>query len=156
MQCGLLTAYEGAQGVVEVRFRTIRPLYFNCSWDEIAGSVLLDFETGREVKGSLEPVLEFDRLAGTRYSDSVLLFSDGACDTISERVGAGFSVLYTDYRFGVRLSDFTSALTSELYAIFSALKCVYRSQVPSAMIFMDSLFSLYHLRDIFSYVFFCL
>ena len=51
------------------------------------------------------------------------------------------------YRFGVRLSDFTSALSAELYAVFCALKYILRLQVPSAVIFTDSLFSLYHLRD---------
>ena len=112
-----------------------------------AGSFSLDFETGRKVKGSLEPRVEFDRLAHASYSDSVILFSDVARDPVNERVGAGFCVPSTGYRFGVRLSDFTSALSAELYAVFCALKRVYRWHVPSAVIFTDSLFSLYHLRD---------
>ena len=110
----------------------------------IARPVLLDFEAGSEVRGSLDPMLEFDRLTRARYPDSVLLFSDRARDPTSERVEVCFFVPSTGYRFGVRLSDFTSA---ELYAILYAFKHVYRLQATSAMIFTDSLFSLYHLRD---------
>ena len=80
--------------------------------------------------------MEFDRLDHARRSDSVILFSDGARDLVNERVGADFFVLSTGYRFGVRLSDFTSALSAELYAVFCALKYVYRTQVPSAVPFV--------------------
>ena len=70
----------------------------------------------------------FDELVHARYPGSVILFSDGARDPVSERVGAGFCVLASGYRFGVRLSDFTSALSAELYAVFCALKYIFRLQ----------------------------
>ena len=54
---------------------------------------MLDFETGREVKGSVEPSAMFDELVHSRYPGSVILFSDGARDPANERVGAGFYVL---------------------------------------------------------------
>ena len=95
----------------------------------------------------MKPSAAFDELVHTGYQGLVILFSDGARDTSSERVGAGFYVPATGYRFGVRLSDFTSVLSAELYALFCALKYVYRLQAPSAVIFTDSLLSLYHLRD---------
>ena len=154
-KCGLLAAYEGARGVSEFCFRSTRPRYFDCARGEIAGPVLRDFETGGEVKGSVEPSAVFDQLVHVRYPDSVFLFSDEARDPSNERVGAGFCVPASGYRFGVRLSYFTSALSAELYAAFCALKHVYRLEAQSAVIFTDSLFSLYHLRDRLSF-FLCL
>ena len=114
---------------------------------EIAGPVSLDLEIGREVKGSEEPCAMLDELVHARYPGSVILFSDGARGLVTEWVRACFCVPASGYRFGVRLSDFTSALSAELYAVFCALKNIFRLQVPSAVIFTDSLFSLYHLRD---------
>ena len=146
-RCGLLTAYEGARGVGEFCFRSVRPRYFDYGWGEIAGPVLLDFEIGREVRGSEAPSAMFDELVRARYPGSVILFSDGARNPANERVGVGFYVPASGYRFGVRLPDFTSALSAELYAVFCALKYVYRLRPPAAVIFTDSMFSLYHLRD---------
>ena len=60
---------------------------------------------------------------------------------------AEFCFRSTQPRYFDCLSNFTSALSAKLYAIFCALKHVYRLQAPSAVIFTDSLFSLYHLRD---------
>ena len=136
---GLITAYEGARGVGEFCCHSIRPRYFDYAWGEIAGPVLLDFEFGREVRGSEAPSVVFDELVHARYPGSVILFSDGARNPANERVGVGFYVPASGYRFGVRLSDFTSALSAELYAVFCALKYVYRLQPPVAVIFTDSL-----------------
>ena len=108
---------------------------------------MFDFEIGREVRGSEAPSAVFDELVRARYPGSVILFSDGARNPTNERLGVGFCVPASGYRFGVRLSDFTSALSAELYAVFCALKYVYRLRPPAAVIFTDSMFSLYHLRD---------
>ena len=95
----------------------------------LANPVSLDFETVVRSKGAVDPVLEFERLAGTRYSDSVLFFTDGARDSVSEKVS------------GIRLSNFTSLLSAELYSIFCTLKYAYRMCLLSATVFTDSLFA---------------
>ena len=128
-------------------FRTIRPLYFDYSWTELTSQVSLDFETGREVKGAVEPALEFDGLVVVRYPDSVRVFADASGDDSSEVVGVGFCNPSSGYRFGIRLVGFTPVLSAELYLIFCALKYVFRMSLPFAVVFSDSLHALYHLRD---------
>ena len=106
-----MLAYESDHGVVEFCFRSTRPRYFDCEWDEIASPVPLDHKTSQDVKGSVEPVLEFDRLARARYPDAFIVFTDWAHDPANERVGAGFYVPSTVYSFGIRLPEFTSVLS---------------------------------------------
>ena len=67
--------------------------------------------------------------------------------SLSSMSNSPFLNFWKHSRIGVRLSDFTSALSAELYAVFCTLKHVYQLQALSAVIFNDSLFSLYHLRD---------
>ena len=58
------------------------------------------------MKSAVDPMLEFDRPVGSRYPDSVLLFTDGAHKPASERARAGFCVPSINYRFGIRLFIF--------------------------------------------------
>ena len=128
-------------------FRTIRPLYFDYSWTEVTSPVTLDFETGREVRGAVDPDLEFEGLVAARYPDSVRVFADESRDDSLEVVSVGFCVPSIGYRFGIRLVGFTSVLSAELYSIFCASKYIFRIALPSAVVFSDSLHALYHLRD---------
>ena len=146
-KCGLLLAYEGVRCLLDMCFHTIRPLYFDYLWTELTIPVSLDFEIGREVRGAEDPALEFDGLVVTRYPDSVRVFGDASRDDSTEVLGVGFCVLSLGYRFGIHLMGFTSVLSAELYAIFCALKYIFRMGLPSAVVFSDSLHALYHLRD---------
>ena len=146
-KCGLLLAYEGVRGLLGMCFRTIRPLYFDYSWIEVTDPVTLDFETGREVRGAVDPALEFEGLVGARYPDSVRVFADASRDDSAEAVGVGFCVPSMSYSFGIRLVGFTSVLSAELYSIFCALKYILRMALPSTVVFSDSLHALYQLRD---------
>ena len=67
--------------------------------------------------------------------------------TLRGGVGVGFSAPSTGYRFGIRLASFTSILSAELYSILCALKYILRMRFPSTVVFTDSLYALYHLRD---------
>ena len=49
--------------------------------------------------------------------------------------------------FCICLVGFTSVLSAELYSIFCALKFILRMALPLAVVFSDSLYALYHLRD---------
>ena len=145
--CGLLLAYDGVRGLMDMCFRTIRPLYFDYRWTELTIPVPLDFETGREVRVAMEPALEFASLVDARYPDSVSVFTDASRDDSSEGVGVGFCIPSLGYRFGIRLTGFTSVLSAELYSTFCALKYIFRLSLSSAAVFSDSLYALYHLRD---------
>ena len=93
-RCGLLLAYESMRGLLGMCFCTICPLHFDYAWSDLITPFTLDFETGREVKGAVEPAVEFDSLIGL-------------CGTL----------LHLRMRF------------------------------PSTVVFTDSLYALYHLRD---------
>ena len=69
-------AYESIRGLLGMCFRTIRPLHFDYAWSELTIPVTLDFETRREVRGAVDPALEFNGLVDVRYPDSVRVFSD--------------------------------------------------------------------------------
>ena len=139
---GLLLAYEGVRGLLGMCFRTIRPPHFDFAWTELTIPVSLNFETGREVKGAVEPALEFDSLIDARYPDSVRVFADASRNDSSEGVGVGFCFPSLGYRFGMRLVGFTSVLSAKLYSIFCALKCIFRMSFPSVVVFTDSLYGL--------------
>ena len=98
-KCGLLLAYEGVRGLLDMCFRTIRPLYFDYSWIEVTVPVNLDLETGREVRGAVDPALEFEGLVSARYPDSVRVFTDASRDDSAEVVGVGFCVPSMSYLF---------------------------------------------------------
>ena len=99
------------------------------------------------MKGAVEPALEFDSLIDARYPDSVRVFADASRDDSSEGLGVGFCFPSLDSRFGMRLVGFTSVLSAELHSIFCALKYIFRMSLPSGVVFTDSLYALYHLRD---------
>ena len=107
----------------------------------------MDFETGGEVRATVESAVEFDRLVNVRYPHSVRVFSDASRDDSSGGLGVGFCAPFRGYRFGIRLASFTSILSAELYSIFCAPKYILRMRFPSTVVFTDSLYSLYHLRD---------
>ena len=124
---------------------TVWPLYFGHSWAELSISFSLDFETGRNVKSAVVPALEFDRLAMDRYLDSAFLYTDGACDDVSKEMGVGFYVPSVNYRFGI-VSQ-VSPVSSRLNSIFCTLEYVYQMSFPSTVVFTDSIYAMYHLRD---------
>ena len=70
-RCGFLLAYESVRGLLGMCFRTIRPLHFDYAWSDLIIPVALGFETGREVKGAVEPAVEFDSLVSVRYPHSL-------------------------------------------------------------------------------------
>ena len=119
-ECSFLLAYNSTLGVAKDCFRIICPSYFNYSWEELILSLSLDPEPGRGVKAVADPLSAFDELVRD-HPDSVLIFTDGSRDPSIKSMRAGFFVLSQDYRFGIRLSSFTSVLSSELFFIFCAL-----------------------------------
>ena len=141
-RCGLLIAYESVRGLLGMCLRTTRPLHFDYAWSDLIIAVALDFETGREVEGAVEPAVEFDSLVNARYSHSVHVFSDASRDDSTGGVGVGFCAPSTGYRFGIRLASFTSILSAELYSIFCVLKYILRMRFSSTVMFTDSLYAL--------------
>ena len=82
-------------------------------------------------------------------TSSRLIFTDGSVDPAEGRAGCGFYVPITNYRFGVRLSDDSSVLFAELYAIFSAVKYILRMGIADSVILSDSRVALVCIRDRF-------
>ena len=120
----------------------IRPLHFHYAWSDLTIPVALDFETGREVRGAVEPAVEFNSLVNIRYPYSVRVFSDASRDDSFGGVDVGFCTPSLGYRFGIRLTSLASVLSAELYSIFCALKYILRMRFPSAVVFI-----VFHLRD---------
>ena len=61
-RCGLLIAYESVRGLLGMCIRTTCPLHFDYAWSDLTIPVALDFETGSEVRGTVEPAVEFGTL----------------------------------------------------------------------------------------------
>ena len=74
-------------------------------------------------------------------------YFDGAVDEVGGRAGCGFYVLGDNFRYGLSLQPFTSALSAELYAILWAVHYAGRSAMSSVVILTDSLKALTLLRD---------
>ena len=127
------------RGILGMCFSTIRPLHFDYAWSDLIIPVALDFETGREVKGAVEPAVEFVGLVSVRYPHSAHVFSDASRDDSSGGMGVGFCAPSSGYRFGIRLASFTSIFSAELNSIFCALKYILRIRFPSTVVFTDSL-----------------
>ena len=69
------------------------------------------------------------------HSDSVEIYTDGS----KSSAGAGFGVLSTDFDFSVRLHDYASSFTAELYAVLNALKSILVLDKNNFTIYCDSL-----------------
>ena len=75
----------------------------------------LDFNSGQAIREASVSPLEFERLVSDRFSNFVLIFNDGLRDLAFGRAGAGYYVSSLDYRFGIRLSSFSSVLSVDIF-----------------------------------------
>ncbi|XP_033231640.1 uncharacterized protein LOC117182647 [Belonocnema kinseyi] len=124
-----------------------KPSYFYEEWEDLSAAIPVDLEPGF---GFREPSFSqrlLDSFVGKRYADVLRVFSDGSVNPGVGLAGCGFMVPESGLRFGVRLRDIASPITSELYGIFYALKYVMERERRDDIIFADSRSALTIIRD---------
>ena len=103
--------------------------------------------TGHNFRGSDDPDRECMGFLTRHCPGFDVIFTDGAVDAVGGRAGCGFYVLVDNFRYGLSLQPFTSALSAELYAILRAVHYAGRSAMSSVVILTDSLRALTLLGD---------
>ena len=108
-------------------FHTIRPLHFDYVWFDLTIPVALDFGTGREVRGAVEPAVECSSLVTVRYPHSVRVFPHASRDDSWGALASASLPYGTDSAFALRVSPLFSLRNSAPSSVLSNkfLECVF-------------------------------
>ena len=128
-RCGLLVSFNACSHLFGKNAKMIRPAYFDVQWAEL--SAKLDLLPGLELSVRRSSDL---RANSWRISLAASVFS--RMDRLTQSLA--FFDPSADYRFGVRMQDWASVDTAELYRVFCALKYIDKKNYPKVAILMDS------------------
>lgn len=98
----------------------------------------IDFKSGKEIRSSAAPNLEFKRLFGT--NSTIHVFTDGSKMFENDVSYTGFAVWCENnlLNFSYKISDHASIFTAECMAILCAVKRVIECNLTNVIIFSDS------------------
>lgn len=147
----LLESYCDTIQFLNKNTRTKKLSYFNLTWSELLTptQIEIDIDTGTEIKNSQQPNNKFNSLAKSKYSEYVLIYTDGSIDLTRSTSGASFVVPITNVNFGVNLGGIASIESCEMYAIHAALSYTVSTELDNVLIISDSRSSLKKLKEIF-------
>ena len=140
-------AYRSLRGLLGTTARSVRPGYFDWPWRSVAVSIPVDPVSGHDFRSSDDSDRVCKGFLAQHYPGYDVIFTDGAVDPASGRVGCGFYVVGVNFRYGLSLQPFTSVLSAELYAILRAVHYAGQSAMSRVMILSESMRSLTLLGD---------
>ena len=130
--------------------RTVRPGYFERTWQSVTLSIDVDLESGSVFRFSENHGRTCVDFLKQQPEDFAIIYTDGSVDPVSGRAGCGFYIERDDFRYGLALQPFTSVLSAELYAILRAVHYSSRAGMNRVFVLSDSWGTLYCLRDCFA------
>ena len=81
-------------------------------------------------------------IINTRWKHSLHIYTDGSLNPNTKKVGCSIYIPYFKYSKYVRINDYTSIYTAELFAVLLALEWIEEFQPLHVCIFMDCLSAL--------------
>ena len=133
--------------------RSVRPGYFDWPWESIVVPFLVDSTSGHDFRGTDSTNWACTEFFARHYPAYVTIYTDGAVDPASGRIGCGFDVEGDNFRYDLSLQLFTSVLSAELYAILRAVHYAGRPAMSRVLILNDSMKALTCLGDCLAVLF---
>lgn len=135
---GLISSYRVVEGLKSAIKTTTLPSYLDLSWKQLNQEEIADVAVGLELQTISSPDTYLREYISGNFSETTEIYTDASSNTGTGRGGIAFYVPESNYRFGLRVSQFHSIGTLELVAIQLGINYALRMKSKNAIILSDS------------------